>query len=306
MVLFWLHCSVARRGAVALLHLEKYLLVSLTLTGLVCAVLYAPPVLISGWSTVTRPMNWAVSGPVWLLGATGYEIYHAVRDWIRDVPLFFTLTLLAGFLVSLFQSGERGDRHRALTVSLLASCAALLSLTHLVPPGRGWLWALPFYLMGASYGLVSLIGKIMRGKNATRLAVALSAAAVLGGLTLKNVNSDTILRTQETEGLRDAERITNLLLARKVPLDRIIVQCAPIIEYYLYVRENRRVKLGFDAPDGDGPYTVWLVVNHGWDNTVSRMLGKQKLLAKRVVSVDRFDAAAVYQILVRPAPSVQK
>lgn len=305
-VVFWLHCSVARRGIAHLLHFEKYLAASLILIGLVCAALYTPPVLISGWSTVTRPTRWAISDPAYLLGRAVYEIYQAVKTWIRDVPPPLSFTLVAGFLISLSVNSRRGDRHRALFVSVLASTAALLVLTHLAPFARTWLFALPFYFMGASWGLAAVLEKVLRGKTSARLAATALTTALLGGLTFVNVNSEAILRTQETEGLKDAEKITNLLIERKVPLNRIIVQCAPIIEYYLYVRENRRVKLGLVSPAPGQTETVWVVVNQAWDNMLTIMLHNQALLAQKVVSVARFDDAAVYEVVVRSAASVQK
>jgi hypothetical protein len=237
-VVVWLAASIALERIEVL---RSRLLPALLAAAALTALLYAPVLGTSGIRAVVG--NSFVESRSWSYFAEHLpaSLASTFEGWHRDLPLLLAAALGIAFSLGLVLHPRLSRVKVPPWLGPLIFIPPVLTLQHVVPFERVWLFLLPLYLMTAAAGLVFLVRRL-QSSRAYSAALALVAVALCMSLAGKAVASQAVYRSEDTSTFRDAPDVASFLAAELEPGDRVLA--APpadlILEYYL----NEK---GFDA-----------------------------------------------------------
>ena len=222
----------------------KKLAIAFVLVVLIVVLLYLPPAINSGLSNIiANPWVKSLSLSSFIQGFPG-NMKAAWTAWNTGIPLFMTVLLVAGFLLSMLFY-KRIARHRInLALVVLGLCLPLLLIQRVLPPERIWLPLLPLYFGYCAAGLF-YVGEISinflkkKGVRTTIFGPVLSTVLVVMisiCLCLLVVVSQSPYQPTEQLTLRDAEKIALWFQSRLEPGDIVYIQqnIRIPLEYYFF------------------------------------------------------------------------
>ena len=222
----------------------KKLTIAFVLVVLLSVLLYLPPAINSGFSKITAN-SWvkSLSWSSFIQGFPG-NMNAIWTAWNTDIPLFMTILLVAGFLLSILFY-KRIARHRInLALVVLGLCLPVLLIQRVLPPERVWLPLLPLYLGYCAAGLYyvgerSIIFLKKKGVKTTIFGPALSTVLLVMisiCLCLLVVVGQSPYQPSEQVTMRDAEKIALWLQGQLEPSDIVYIQqnIRIPLEYYFF------------------------------------------------------------------------
>ena len=145
---------------------RRVFIVSLAAAGVASAIvtylLYLPVILRSSLSAVITGRGWAATGNAWLERKTWSAFISQLpadlralwSSWTISQPLFISVVLLAGFLISIIFFRRLCSSRVNLPLVLIVSCAAIMFIQRVSSPfARVWLPLFPLYLGFSFAGL---------------------------------------------------------------------------------------------------------------------------------------------------------
>jgi hypothetical protein len=299
-VVVWLLISIAigdapgdaqpgARGAVA------GLFVACVLTMLLAGELYSPVLAVSGPKAVFAN-KWVTASPLpVLVHRLPASLASTWRDWNRDLPMWLTAILAAGFVISLLWHRRGGRQRVPLALALLLWAGPLVFAQRVIPFERVWLFALPLYFIGAAAGLAIALEPVFSRLH-LRHAMALVAVVLALFAGLRVERSGSVYLTNEGRGM---PALAAWLKGQLRPGDAIVAvppSDGPL-RYYL---QHEGVPTSFLAGyKGHGTHRRFVVVNETSGETVpqvceaARQPHQQSWDAKLVV---QFESAALYEV----------
>jgi 4-amino-4-deoxy-L-arabinose transferase-like glycosyltransferase len=252
----------------------RYLVASGLLLGLLCVVLYVPPMVISGPDKLLANRFVVPLSLAELPGELIQSLASTWAFWNRDIPVLLAAVLLLGFGVTVLDD----LRARRVPLGLLAPlvCLVVVLVQRVAPFERVWLFLLPVYLIMASAGLARFIdGRLL----------ALVFGAILGFMT---VTSGSILASTETGVFPDAGGVASTLAPRLAPDDAVITQLPaslPELQYYF-----PRFGLPIDAlvRGPEAAQNIWVVAPPGQTPTVDGF--------PKAIEVQRYPSATLFEL----------
>lgn len=178
------------------------LAVAVMLAGIASLELYAPVFAISGPHAVFGK-KLAAPKP---LQEFVYEMPGALAStweaWNRDIPVWVTAIQLCGFAIALIFQRRVSSERVSFPVAMLVWLVPLLLAHRVVPFARVWLFALPFYLIVASAGLIATMTPVFAKLHVRHGMVALAILACLF-LGLQEKRSGSVYLANEGRGMED-------------------------------------------------------------------------------------------------------
>ena len=236
-------------------ELLRGLALGIAVCGPLTVLLYAPAVLVTGWSRLTEVRGMAdtifaaqVGSPLNMLWATWME-----WTWLCH-PVWATL-LAVGLVAFVASAVRRRTPHDLLGISLLGIGPLLAVLQGMLLPPRTWIYALPVFYVGAAEGLrrISEPAANRRGYHLLRWSVAtLTVLAV--GLSLDQVRRQPTI-CSDPESLMDIEQVVDAYVAEDVTQSALVMRYTPALAYYK-VRKQLPDFAEVDAPQVDRVFIV--------------------------------------------------
>jgi hypothetical protein len=275
-----------------------YLLASGICVALLTILFYAPIVVYSGpdslvGNTVVAPLSWEdFQQSIWVRAQNTWE------DWTAGVPLFITMLLVIGTIISLVFHRRLSPHRLPLQIAAVIWIAITLILQRVAPWPRIWLFLLPLFIIWASAGLayvLHLAARIRPSFHHGHLAI-LGVVILLPAFLLAtfSINPPSPMQTIGVE-----EEITRYLKDYLQPGDEIVA-VSPMraqVGYYFSA---------YDIPD-DFFYDhqtefarAIVLVNEKHDQTLESVIEHEGLA--NVLDLDaakligRFKYAAIYEI----------
>jgi hypothetical protein len=172
---------------------------AVVLTAVITIELYTPVFAVSGPAAVFAN-KWVVASPIPVFfHQLPLSLASTWREWNRDLPLWLTLILAAGFLVSLLWHRRYSSSPIPFALGLLGWVVPLVLVQRVVPFERVWLFALPLYFITATAALAALLSPLLE-RLRLHQAMALVAIAVSLFLALQIQRNHSVYSTNEGRG----------------------------------------------------------------------------------------------------------
>lgn len=310
--LMWLLLSAALQPTkLCRWSLLKSLCASTIIAGALTVALYSPVFVVSGMEAVTsnhfvKPQTWTyfISESLPLLHATW-------KQWNRDIPFVIKALLVIGFIASLIFH-RRLTRYRVpVALAVCAWLVPVLLIQQVVPGPRMWLFLLPLYLGLASAGVSYVLLRPVELRMSSYQSVPSAALAVMLSvwLGLNVVQSQSVNRTGEAEGLGNAEAVTLFLKDYLQENDRVlaVIPASAPLGYYFKLH-NVPVRYFWSPTEAASKQRLILVVNESDAETSESKSEKQSIedvLGRKGLSgtnlgapklVRRFGSSSLYEI----------
>jgi hypothetical protein len=276
------------------------LFVACVLTMLLAGELYSPVLAVSGPKALFAN-KWVTPSPFFLLiSKLPASLASTWRDWNRDLPMWLTVVLAAGFAISLLWRRRGGRQHMPLALALLLWVGPVVFAQRVIPFERVWLFALPLYFIGAADGLaIALEPVFVRARLRHAMALVAVVLALFAGLRVERSGSVYLTSVYLTNEGRGMPALAAWLKGQLRPGDAIVAvppSDGPL-RYYL---QHEGVPASFLAGYKDpGPRRRFVVVNETSGETVpqvceaARQPHQQSWDAKLVV---QYESAALYEV----------
>lgn len=240
----WLLVS-AIRGEIAasyggFWHFFRYLVVY----GVICAaltlLLYSPILLIgTGWDSFFNnpfvvPLDW--SGFLQTLGA---RLEETLQQWQLDVPIWFTILLAVGIVLSVVFHRNSKSGKTSLQACTVIALIAIFAVQRPNPWARIWVFIVPMLLVWAAAGWHLFIENIVRKKKYKEIAQQLLMSGLLiVTIALSIINISKNLQYYKGE-MGQEETVTLALKPILKPEDVVLtsVSFGPAFWYYFDLHE---------------------------------------------------------------------
>jgi hypothetical protein len=213
------------------------------------------------------------------------------REWNRDLPLFLTIALVAGFGISLIW--RRGcDKFRSpLPLALALWIFLLLSIQRVVPFERVWMFALPLYFVASTAGLALLAAPLLKSLRIRHGMLLLAGAASLFAAWHFR-RSEWIYSTNEGRGM---EATATYLKPRLAKGDSVVVSPLADAPLEFYFRQQQIPITYFNAPV---LHNLFVVVSEVAEDTLSKVFAERNMDPPKLPDrpVAQFDSALVYEV----------
>jgi hypothetical protein len=297
-IVVWLLLSVivGERG-VAKWAAFKKIAVAVSLGALATIELYSPVLAISGPGAVfgrklaqPKPLPEVLREMPLALAATW-------RQWNRDLPLWVTVALTAGFFLAVLFHRRLGRQRLSIALAMALWIVPLLALQRVVPMDRVWLFALPLYLIVASAGCSLLLTPLL-ARTHIRHAMVVVAIVVSLLLAFRVKRNGSVYLANEGRGM---EEIAVYLKGYLKPGDSLVA-VVPSDTLLLYYFKQHRVPSSYlNAPGGD---RVLVIVNEQQGDTLRTVLesaNRPRLEEEPSRLAARYETASLYEIAAQRA-----
>ncbi len=220
------------------------------------------------------------------------------RQWMRDVPSVIRFVLGAGFVVALWFHRHLSRQSASIIMAVGISLLSLLLVHKVVGAARIWLFLLPLFLTTASAGVGYILWKVSKSESQKAVLASMISVLIAIGLGSKVLSTRSVLASEETGTLRDAEAITMFLKPRLKDGVRVLAMTpsdAPLWYYFdLYGLPWRYL----DPRNRDAARSI-VVVNTTHHQSLSNVLDRFEYGASEITNakvIARFDSAVLYEI----------
>ena len=276
-VVTWLALSItcdpkhrSKKRALALLVL------SFGATLLVTVTLYAPVFLNTGLDSIIRNRFVAPVGRAEFFARFLPSLAEPWQQWTRDVPAVMIGLLAVGFVVAhLFHSRLTGHRV-PVTAAILLWLTISLLLYPVVPHGRVWLFLLPWCAVVCAAGINHIFGLVSSGPRVHGRLVACLSVSMLVAPGIGAFMSQSIVYSEETGTLRDAEAIALFLKLNLRGGDKVVAALpsdAPLAYYFHF----HAIPLGYLTAQPSAANRLWVVVNLAQRQTFRDVVEKRRI-----------------------------
>jgi 4-amino-4-deoxy-L-arabinose transferase-like glycosyltransferase len=282
--------------------------VACVLTMLLAGELYSPVLAVSGPKAVFANKWVTASPPAVFLRQLPASLASTWRDWNRDLPMWLTVVLAAGFAISLLWHRRGGRQRVPLALALLLWVGPVVFAQRVIPFERVWLFALPLYFIGAAAGLAIALEPVFNRLH-LRHAMALVAVvvAVFAGLRVERSGSvylSSVYLTNESRGMPALAA----WLKGQLKSGDAIVAVPPSDGPLRYYLQNEGVAAAYlashiGAPnETTGPHRMFVVVNQVAGDTVERVCetARQPLRQGDAQLLVHYESAALYSVPFAP------
>ncbi len=276
--------------------------VAIGLAILLTVELYSPVLAVSGPKSVVAN-KWVVASPfhVFVRGLPG-SLASTWKDWTRDSPEFVTMTLAAGFVVSLLWRRRCGWFRMPLPLILVLWIAPVGFVQRVVPFERVWLFALPLYFTAAAAGFAAAVQPVAErvGLRQALSAVAIAVSLFLG---IRVRQSHSIEMLNHGRGL---EALAHYLKGQLKPGDSVVAPLPSDVPPLYYFQKEGVPSSYVNAPTAE---RMWIVVNEVSGDTIERVLARTKINDQDGAParlLGNFDSASVYEIIPRKASAATR
>jgi len=271
--------------------------VAIILTMLMAGEFYSPVLAISGPHALFAN-KWVAASPFpVVLERLPTSLVSTWSGWNRDLPMWLTAVLAAGFLISLLLHRRFSLQRVPLALALLLWVAPLVFLQRVIPFERVWLFALPLYFIGAAAGLAVALGPVL-DRLRWRSAMVLIAVVVALFEGLRVERSRSVYTSNTSRGL---PAVAVWLKGQLTSGDSIMasqIADAPL-RYYLRNEGVSTSYLGVPDREGPGPHRMFVVVNEVAGDTVEKVCetaGPPHRDSSRAELLVRYESAALYSV----------
>jgi hypothetical protein len=216
------------------------------------------------------------------------------RDWNIDLPNIVSWILLCGFFVYLVFERAISKRRMPWALLLILWCAlVVIAMRRIAPWSRVWLFLLPIYFMWASTGL-SFLWHHVKLWNTGKVQFIFIASTMVVALLLgvNTIRSRSILLSDQTGSLRDAEEITHYLMKTLQPGDMVVAlfpSDAPL-QYYFRTHAVDENSLYHGNPLDRKCSKAYVVVNLTSGQSLDEVIDKNGLTGQFGLSTSRIVA----------------
>jgi 4-amino-4-deoxy-L-arabinose transferase-like glycosyltransferase len=282
------------------------LFVACVLTMLLAGELYSPVLAVSGPKAVFAN-KWVKASPLPIvLHRLPASLASTWRDWNRDLPMWLTVALAAGFVISLMWHRRVSRQRVPLTLVLLLWVGPLVFVQRVIPFERVWLFALPLYFIGAAAGLAIALEPVFARLHLRHaMAPVAVVLALFVGVRVERSGSVYVSSVYLTNESRGMPALAAWLKAQVKPGDSIVAvppSDGPL-RYYL---QNEGVPPSYfashvGAPNraSPGPHRIFVVVNEASGDTLERVCetaGQPMLRESDAKLLVQFESAALYEL----------
>jgi hypothetical protein len=268
--------------------------------------LYSPVLAVSGPKALFAN-KWVAASPFpILLHRLPASLASTLRDWNRGLPMWLTVALAAGFVISLIGHRRVSRQRLPFTLALLMWVGPLVFAQRVIPFERVWLFALPLYFIGAAAGLAIVLEPVFARLH-LRHAMALVAIvlALFAGLRVEHGGSVCLSSVYLSNESRGMPALAAWLKRQLRPGDAIVAvppSDGPL-RYYL---RNEGVPASYLAShigatdrESPGPHRMFVVVNQVSGDTVERVCetaGQPMLRESGAKLLVQYESAALYEM----------
>ena len=314
--IIWLLIRLARQKTSYRTLIWKPVVVSAVCAAVITGILYIPILVVSGIHTMTA----VTTGPAYVQKQSLYAFLSkniAMLDqtwnlWHRDLPPWFTILLVIGFLISIAAPSSAGQKHRSLIAATVLWCISLTSVFRFAPFPRVWLFAVPLFLISTAFGWLSILQRVSFATRPQVLTCRVTALCILIFLSIRNISSTSVTDSLETGTLPGGEDVATFLIKRKLPLDHVIRSAVSNMPLDYWYAKERNIKFtdiplppkpnqiwtasAFPMQDGSQARRWWILVNTANADTLPGLLRQFSLKNATVLDKVRFGPTYLYQI----------
>lgn len=305
-IILWLFFSIIfRKTKVKQFLLSKIVFVALVLIALLTHFLYRP--VIQKTHGLRELIKIISSGDIswseFFKGLPKYldQLWHF---WMRDIPIWLSLILVLGFILSLIFY----KRLSKYVIPLILPIVFWLLIMILAKPVltflRVWLFLLPLLLTLASAGIYFVLDLLFKKtKIKQELIFSLILVFLLFGLLFNLSRNDSVLKSTETGILKDAKEIALFLKSNLKESNKVIAMCPsefPLQYYFDLHGASKEFRLPVDGQPqqylkGKNKRAV-VVVNKSKGQTIEEILKAYGLESFSPKKIQHFGSADLYEI----------
>lgn len=267
------------------------LLAACVFAGAGTLLVYSPPLAVSGLRSLTNN-EWVAPHEFQLSVRGNLEQFgSAWRLWNRDLPIWWGWIMAPAFgLGMLFY-----PRLRHLVVCLACWTLTLLCVRRFVPFTRTWLFFLPVFLTVAAAALARL-PQIPIPAAGRRVASGILAVALAVLLSVRVLQTQSVLASAETGVLKDASRIVTFLVSRNI-LPEVVFRNRDYdlpLQYYWWRRFGfRPAEPALTDLRKSGGGEAWMLVNAALSESFEESAKQYGFRGARIVGEQAFDGSTL-------------
>ena len=279
-IALWLFIS-ALRGDIAPAYggfwrFFRYLVVYGFVSGLLVFLLYSPIFLIgSGWDSFFN--NPFVESLGWqaFVQTLPIRLSETIRDWQLDLPMWFSIVLGIGVILSVIFHKKGKSRKVSLQLCTLLALTLIFIVQRPNPWSRVWTYLLPVVLTWAAAGWFLAVSRLI-AKTETRVLVMQITLAIFLVMTLGLSVQHIVRNLQYVRGEKGQEETVALEILKQINSDDIVLTSAgfrPAFWYYFNKYEMPQDMIV--NPDLESDWqNLYLVVDDRYDQSPEELLSE--------------------------------